>query len=203
MSSEEETQFSPVSDDSSNVADARATLVNVLKNHTVVLNKSLASKFMYAKEKAWANVLKEFEQCTGKKMSLVKIKKMLNNTKHEIKKKTDKNKTGNKAIKLSNWEKDLLSILEEYENPNFKKIPGAASAGIEDGKEDNPRECNAPVLYASTEADNVKPTLKRKTGDTDEIAPLSTSELQRIVLNEQLQLIRTQRKREEIQMKRE
>lgn len=130
MSSDEETQFSPVSDDASNVADARATLVNILRNHTVVLNKSLASKFIYAKEKAWANVLKEFEQSTGKKMSPAKIKKMLNNMKHEIKKKTDKQKTGNKAIKLSHWEKDLLSILEEYENPNFKQIPGAASAGI-------------------------------------------------------------------------
>ncbi|XP_075236483.1 circadian clock-controlled protein daywake-like [Lycorma delicatula] len=192
MSSAEEAQFSPVSDDTNNVADARATLVNILRNRTVVLNKSLASKLIYSKEKARANVLKEFQRRTGKKMSLAKIQKILNNMKHEI-----KEKTGNKAIKLSHREKDLLIVLEEYENPNFKQIPGAASAGIEDGKDKHtPQERETPVLSVTKADNNAKPASKRKTGDTDETAPLSNTELQRIVLDERLRLIRTQQKRE-------
>ncbi|CAH1110711.1 unnamed protein product [Psylliodes chrysocephalus] len=38
--------------------------------------------------------------------------------------------TGNKVIKLKDWEKDLLTIMNKEEKPVFSKVPGALSVGV-------------------------------------------------------------------------
>ncbi|CAH1380662.1 unnamed protein product [Tenebrio molitor] len=48
--------------------------------------------------------------------------------KTELKKKTDSKVTGNKTVKLKDWEKNLLELLEgkRGENPSMRKVPDDA-----------------------------------------------------------------------------
>lgn len=220
MSSSDETHFSEEEDRRSS---KRISFVNALKGNAVVLNRSLSAKTVTAKEKAWANICTKYEQSVGKKVTLVQLKKMLNNMKNETKKKDDKRKTGNKQVKLQAWEKDFLAILEEYERPVIMKMPGAVSIGAEGKISSSPNETYdwdssttvlingkqcLPTSNSESEktpkaAEDAKRLLRKKTKDTDETCKLSTAELQRLVLNEQLRLIRFQMKREEMKMRRE
>lgn len=198
-------------------SDKRLSFVDALKGNSVVLNRSLSAKLVLDKEKAWADIRVKYEKSVGKKTTLEQLKKMLNNMKTEIKKKTDKNQTGNRKIKLQMWEKDFLNILDQYEKPVIMKIPGAASVGIQSKSDDgssgvcisltNNTQYTEPEKEVTTQTahapEDLRKSLKRKTKDTDETCKLSTGELQRLVLNEQLLLIRLQMQREEIKMKRE
>lgn len=47
-----------------------------------------------------------------------------------IKKKTELKSTGNKRIKGSQWQKDLLEIMNKNENPIFYKVPGSISVNL-------------------------------------------------------------------------
>jgi hypothetical protein len=62
----------------------------------------------------------------GENITESKILKKLNNMKTELKKKTDSKVTGNKTVKLKDWEKNLLELLEgkRGENPSMRKVPG-------------------------------------------------------------------------------
>lgn len=76
------------------------------------------------KEKAWKLFREDYIKCTGENIPLEKLKKQLNNMKTELKKKTDKTATGNKKIKLKEWEKELLKLQDPDDNPVFNKVPG-------------------------------------------------------------------------------
>lgn len=49
-------------------------------------------------------------------MTVEQLKGVLNNMKTEVKKKIDKTRTGYKRVKLSEWEKDVIRILEKFGN---------------------------------------------------------------------------------------
>ena len=50
--------------------------------------------------------------------------KKLANMKSRLKKKTDLRMTGNKSIKLNNWEQKLFSLMDGDTNPAVKRIEG-------------------------------------------------------------------------------
>lgn len=211
-SSEDETQFSlPPSGKVLSVEDKRISFVNALKGNETVLKRSTTTTVMKQKEKAWLSIQQKFESSIGIPTEIEKLKKLLNNIKNDIKKKTDRNQTGNKVIKLRQWEKDFLKILECYEKPVIHKIPGAGEVGTDADQTGNDvLEVNLVDEASSTipkhsEEKHVRKR-SRPTGDTEETDKLSTSELQRLVLNEQrilikehLKLIHLQMEREEIQ----
>ncbi|CAH1110044.1 unnamed protein product [Psylliodes chrysocephalus] len=126
----------------------------------------------------------------------------INNKKTNVKKKTDKNLTGNKKIKLQEWEEEFLKILNYKKNPVFLKIPGACSIGTENGKENTSQistEINMDTqLLPSLTSIVQKRRQKRIKQETEETKNLSTQELQRLVLLEQLNLARLQAKREQL-----
>ncbi|CAH1975785.1 unnamed protein product [Acanthoscelides obtectus] len=109
------------------VSDNRAQLVRILQleNNKIVLNKS-----MVPKGTAWMITREEFIKYTGKNVAIDQLKK-LNNMKSTVKKKTDLSSTGNKPIKLLQWEKDFRKILNAEENPVYSKIPGAITVGLD------------------------------------------------------------------------
>lgn len=67
-----------------------------------------------------------------KHMEKAQLNKRLNNIKTIVKQKTDLKNTGNKPIKLLQWEKDLLELLCEDENHIYCKIPGGMAIGMLD-----------------------------------------------------------------------
>lgn len=224
MSSDsDETQFEP---DLKKTDNKRACFVSALQEHTIVLNRSISSKMILAKANAWNCIKGKYERSIGDTVTIEQLKRILNNLKTEIKKKIDKTATGNKKVKLSEWEKDFVNILEKFENPIFKQVPGAISVGggssnetglslnLNDSYKSKPSESNESLTLNpsssssscifSTKNDNQEKIIKKRklrAYETKESVVLSTNELQRLVLVEQLDLIRTQKKREELKLK--
>ena len=137
--------------------------------------------------------------------------------KTHVKKKTDCKATGNMPIKLVEWEKDFLNILHTETNPVYCKVHGsvtvgvslnsASTSGLVESVEDEHGEgkpANSSVQIAEQTAIKRKLPKKRKlSAESDETAELSTPELQRLLLLEQIKLTRLKIKREEILLKKE
>jgi hypothetical protein len=52
------------------------------------------------------------------------ISKKLNNMKNDVKGKADVTRTGNRPIKLKNWEKEFFELLDAESNPSLSCAPG-------------------------------------------------------------------------------
>ncbi|XP_069669900.1 uncharacterized protein [Periplaneta americana] len=143
--------------------------------------------------------------------------------KTSLKKKTDKNRTGNKPIILNTWEKELFTLLQGDTNPVISKIPGAVSVGpcpstssSSSSPSSNtefrslklPGATNHPLVPLDTRSSSPMPsevsftrplpTKKPKLNlpETEETKILSTNDLHRLVLLEQLKLTRIQTEKE-------
>lgn len=193
--------------------DTRAMLTILLKDYPVVLEKSLLPAVVAKKDRAWKEIKEAYKKNTSKDVTVGQLKKLLNNMKTHSKKKTDYNATGNMPIKLVGWEKYFLQLLNTEENPVYCKVPGAVSVGVtldvagsskelenfEDGTEDFLEPTTyQPVQVVQNPSMKKKLPKKRKlSAETEETAELTTAELQRLLLLEQIKLTRLQIKREE------
>lgn len=199
--------------------DNRAIFVALLKDFSVVLNKSMLPKVASSKEKAWGCLADQFSKNVGKQTTVGQLKKLLNNMKTTVKKKTDVNATGNKPITLLSWEADFLKICDSNENPVYCKIPGASCVGLgasstsELNEENENREdeddpvdmlaSNQPITPVTcirkSDATKLKKDKKLKlSAETEETSKLTTGELQRLLLLEQIKLTRLQAEREQL-----
>lgn len=148
-------------------------------------------------------LISEYGKVFGKETTVKKLQKKIHNLKGDLKKKNDKNATGNKKIVLKDWEKKLLMLLEVDTNPTFTKIPGAKSVGTPNDNAQSPGTSNSTTsveqlsrLCSSTSGKRQKVQLQLF--ETEETKNLGNAELQRLVLLEQLQLIRMQKEKESI-----
>ncbi|CAH1977244.1 unnamed protein product [Acanthoscelides obtectus] len=205
------------------VSDNRAQLVRILQlqNNKIVLNKSMVPKMVSAKETAWMIIREESIKYTGKNVTIDQLKKLLNNMKSTVKKNTDLSSTGNKPIKLLQWEKDFREILNAEEN---SKIPGAITVGLDSSNKCVllPTQLNVSEATTDTRKGSQQRHILRKehaadissvssghnskkqrllAAETEETVGLSTPELQRLVLLEQLKLTRLQIEKEKLQLK--
>ncbi|CAH1971060.1 unnamed protein product [Acanthoscelides obtectus] len=127
--------------------------------------------------------------------------------KTEIKNKFDINKTGNKAIIYKSWEELLMEMLEVHKNPIFKKYQvflnikishsGAVSVGANESMTlaESSTSAISGTLAPSSAKEITFPSKKIKMShlpETEETQKLSTAELHRLVLLEQLKLCRMQ-----------
>lgn len=97
--------------------------------------------------------------------------------------------------------------MKSDENPVFVKVPGSVNIGTEffKGNRDSVENTVQPVPVTSDATKNWSKSTQKKRklqSETEEIAQLSTSELQRLVLVERLRLTRLQIMREELLLKR-
>lgn len=200
--------------------NSRSILVSILKQHNIVLNKSMLPKCVQSKELAWEDIKKAYMESTGKFVTVEQLKKILQNMKSAVKKKTDLTVTGNKPIKLLNWEKEFLELINSEDNPVFKKVPGAISIGtglkdkpslpslsttstISEESQDGNFGCSKRQFVENSNEKDQKFKKKKVPGETNETAMLTTAELQRSLLLHQLKLTKIKIKREELMLKRE
>lgn len=99
----------------------------------VVLEKSQVPQVKKRKDEAITIITKRYEATFGKPLDSKVFLKKMNNMKSRLKKKTDLKKTGNKLIKLLEWEKQLLKAMEGDNNPTIGRIRGAMHIGIDEG----------------------------------------------------------------------
>lgn len=188
----------------------RLVFAKLLKDRTVVFNKSMVPTIIQAKEKAWIEIKDEFTRSSGKNYTVAKLKKLLNNMKSDVKRKTDRNTTGNKKIKLLEWEKAFLEMLNYEESPVFQKIPGgcdtsacdiqSSSSGKAERNVDKQNQNVSKHSELSPTQNSITKRQKKKKFklETEETENLSASELQRLVLLEQLNAARLQAKKEQL-----
>ena len=106
-----------------------------------------------------------------------------------VKQKTDLNVTGNKQVKLNNWENKLFEVMSGKLNPSVTKMDCSVSAGLKRIFDDNN---DADVLKKSsivfTDLPSEKSAKKRVSlrRESAKTVNLSNAELQRLVLLEQL-----------------
>ena len=200
---------------------SRILLVSLVRNHPVVLGKSMLPNAVVIKEKAWQAIFKEYITHTGKSVTVDQLKKTLSNMKASVKRKADVRVTGNKKIKLLGWEKDFLECIQSEKNPVFCKVPGSLAVGTRQqqlggapSSQEASSESSQVLGRPSTEFHPSvseqgrrrtgvlqRPTKRLRSGETEETAAMSTSDLQRLVLVEQLKLIRLQTKSEELRLR--
>ena len=103
--------------------ESQFTFVKLLEQYPALLNKSQTPEMRKEKSKA----LKEIAARSQKRGVLVtetQITKKIFNMKSRLKAKTDLQRTGNKKIKLKNWEKLLLQLMNGNSNPSVNKLQG-------------------------------------------------------------------------------
>lgn len=105
-------------------ANSQLFIVREIEKRPELLSKSQLPNEKAKKEKSLLEVVELYEVHLGLRISQQQLKKKINNMKSRLKKKTDKQKTGNKRITLHEWEKVLYKILEGDDNPTINKIPG-------------------------------------------------------------------------------
>ncbi|XP_064635793.1 uncharacterized protein LOC135492974 [Lineus longissimus] len=180
--------------------DKQMIFANLLREHSILLSKSQVPSVKEKKAKEMPTFVEEYAKATGVLLLEKQAWKKINNMKNDVKGKSDARRTGNKPIILKDYEKAFLDVLQVETNPTFSCVKGAMSVGIH-GKPPQPSSSTA----SSSSPKNVfgpskippRPAKKLKVNsvssvETQETGDLSTPELQRLVLLEQLKLIRMQ-----------
>ncbi|KAL1488649.1 hypothetical protein ABEB36_014449 [Hypothenemus hampei] len=128
--------------------------------------------------------------------------KKVNNMKTRMKAKTDKNNTGNKAIKMCEWEKILFEALQGDVNPTVSKTPDPQKENLQRPSSfevlQNEAASSSSTFNSSICLSLPLPPPRKKAlitsfKETEETRGLTTVELQSLVLMEQLQTLRIQR----------
>nr|CAH7737868.1 unnamed protein product [Callosobruchus chinensis] len=147
----------------------------------------------------------------GVAMTEGQIMKKVNNMKTRLKKKIDLKQTGNVPIILSEWQKLLNEILEGDSNPSIKRSDEAVSLGVASSiqiAESQQSELELVLDKPSTSSIQNPPPKRPKflvksasstnslgELETAETRKLTTPQLQRLVLLEQLQVLRLKKEK--------
>lgn len=123
-----QSQYSNVSDDENEIENISITemsvLVMVITNHRILLSKSQVPEMKEKKAKAIEVAKEELFKTIGKRFDSKVVQKKIANMKTRVKSKADRNKTGNRKIKLLDWEEKFLKLMEHDENPVFTRVKG-------------------------------------------------------------------------------
>lgn len=157
----------------------------------VILEKFQVPNIKQRKDEAIA-ILKKYEETIGKPLDVQFIKK--NSMKTRLKKETDLKKTGNKLIKLSDREKQLLKALQGDSNPTIGRTGGAMQIGTDAnisteqrGREASIKRRVSDVSFQQSGNSVTAGTLAKRKQietakyETDKTRGLTTKELQRLV----------------------
>lgn len=169
--------------------------MNLLTRYPVLLEKSQKPNIKAQKGLAIESLRQQLETTLGKKYSTGQLLKKIANMK-KIVEKTDRKKTGNRRMILKPWERKMFEMLQGDINPVFCRVEGAISCGF--GAAASLQKQSEKATYHGIEEMNPLPTrtatqkIKRRclSEESEETQELSMSELQRLVLLEQLKYYR-------------
>lgn len=119
MSSDEEN----VIEESQN-EDQQLAFVIMLEDFKIILDKRMTPPIKSAKDAALRELTELFNKNLNEKLNSKQVLKKVNNMKSKIKKITDLKRTGNKKIKLNEWQQKFYDLWNANENPIIQKVPG-------------------------------------------------------------------------------
>ncbi|OXA40691.1 uncharacterized protein LOC118439255 [Folsomia candida] len=190
--------------------DKQLAFITMLKDYKVLLSKSQVPSVKEKKAKATTEFLAALQEKLMLTYTKATLSKKISRMKTDVKNKCDANRTGNKKLNLKLWENVMAELIGAETNPSIAQIQGAASVGVS-VRVARPLIPSPPLLLDSENtAELIVPpakrpslnTVKRKTGDdvlksleTDDTKLLSLTQLQRLVLLEQLKVLNMKRQR--------
>ena len=190
--SEEDSVIQETEEVDSQNDDNQMAFVELLSSYPVLLEKSQKPHVKVQKIDAIESLRQLLQTKYAKIYTRQQLLKKIANMKKIVKEKTDVKKTGNRKITLKPWERMMFELLQGDINPIFCRIQGAISSGLQSTQKAEsvnfPKEAVSSNSYTPTPA--IKPKRKRLVEETDETSKLTTSELQRLVLLEQLKYYR-------------
>ncbi|KAJ4430599.1 hypothetical protein ANN_19187, partial [Periplaneta americana] len=161
--------------------------MDIIKTFPVIFNKSMLPESRQKKSAALANIREKYEKGFGVPITEAQLIKKVSNMKTRLKKKTDLKKTGNKTIKLNDWERKLYELMEGEMNPVINR-----AEGDEDEPETSASTCTNTTVPQPPPRRRSSPTILHQK-ETEETRHLSLTDLQRLVLVEQLAALKEQR----------
>lgn len=210
------------------LAENQTKFVKILKDYPIILEKSMIPQFKKKRATAILEIRSQVEAEFKVEMTESQLWKKIQNMKARMKKKADVNRTGNKKIVLKPWEEDFLEFLEGESNPSIVRIKGAVTAGVantppdvnsesekgDSSEDEQPGEKldigkahfkKLKVDKSSTSPVSMQPKNKKRANlpETEETKRLSTPELQRLVLLEQLNYFRKSQQLVDLKLQRE
>lgn len=120
MSSDEEM---PQQEDNQN-DDLQVAFVLMLEDYKIILDKRMTPAIKSAKDKALKDLAEIYNKNMKQNLDIKQILKKVNNMKSKVKKIIDMKKTGNKKIKLNEWQQKFYTIWNGNENPVIQRVPG-------------------------------------------------------------------------------
>jgi len=96
----------------------------IIKEYPSLFEKSQLPLLKAAKTKAAESVILEWKLQTGHELDIKSLLKKIGNMKTFVKKKIDTNRTGNRKIILTEWEKQFADLLKPKTNPTLSKVAG-------------------------------------------------------------------------------
>lgn len=132
----------------------------------------------------------------GVSLTVQQIRKTINNLRSRVKGKTDRNKTGNKLVKLSHLEQKFFEISEPTTNPTVTKLEFGCSAGMK-----SPEEMDLPNLTASLPSTPSPPPMLQSAIELNREASSPTTSIISCTCRKRKSLTELQRSVLEVQMK--
>lgn len=122
MSSTEEDSSGEYAND--NQSNINAYLVDKIKSNKILLQKCQLPLLRIKKEELLEKICVDLKEKYKLEINKKNVIKKIANMKCRAKQKSDINKTGNRKIVLKNWEKGMIELLSEKENPAINKVEG-------------------------------------------------------------------------------
>lgn len=98
--------------------------VILLENYKILFDKRMTPYIKKEKEEALVQLTKNFNVNTNKNLEPKQVQKKLNNMKTKIKKLIDVKRTGNRRIRLSEWQQKFYDLWNAEDNPVLQRVPG-------------------------------------------------------------------------------
>ncbi|KAK7871539.1 hypothetical protein R5R35_010342 [Gryllus longicercus] len=177
--------------------------VSILKDHRILFEKSQLPSSRRKKAEALTEAAEKYRLRFGKEITSRQLSKKISNLKDRVKKKTDVLQTGNRKIKLKEWEKDYLKLINGDTNSTVTRIEGAIEAGVASVSDDGGGADFTSTLQENGASISASVIFEDGTSMYEEVTPvkrkrnvnrLSNAELQRLVYVEQLEVLQLKKK---------
>ncbi|KAL1489012.1 hypothetical protein ABEB36_013957 [Hypothenemus hampei] len=187
LSNSDLSDFESVLGSSSQEKDEQLCFVVLLEEYKVLFDKRMIPKIKTEKEEALKNLTANFNRTMKMNSDTKQILKKFNNMKTKVKRIVDVKRTGNKKIKLCEWQRRFYDLWNVENNPVLHKVSEACQASVVDEKERvSLGECVNEMNISKRKPVNIKQSTR---GVNEEI---SLVQLQKACLKKQIEAAETQ-----------
>ncbi|KAK7870657.1 hypothetical protein R5R35_009218 [Gryllus longicercus] len=155
--------------------------VSILKDHRILFEKSQLPSSRRKKAEVLTEAAEKYRVRFGKEITTRQLSKTISNLKDRVKKKTDVLQTRNRKMKLKDWEKDYLKLINGDTNPTVTRIEDFTRTLQENGA-----TISASMIFedGTSMYEEVTPVKGKRN-----VNRLSNAELQRLVYIQQLEVL--------------